>query len=248
MLIRTALLFALLAVSTTILTGAWFGTAPPPPPSVPFGFSPQDVKLDKSLAGMDAQTVLDLAIKRLDADWLRAKLRQSSNQFVAEGFVQCGPNQCMRLEMEVQCKSSRGKWTLVSDGVVLAKVRNMPDAPDSIHVETLPSSPAERLAVLANQGGGGPLALLRSARSQLKDASLQTGILGQHAVIQIRGNAKSEPMSIYLDARTLLPIRVETSNLQIEFAEFELGRELPAAECARVFSYHPTGNEQVTQK
>src|SRR4051812_37797552 len=105
MLARTALLFALLTASTTILSGAWFGTAVQHPPMAKSDFVAQDVPLDKDVYGLSARALFDLAIKRLQADesgWLRTKFRHTvDGRVVADGSLQCGPHHCVRLEMDV---------------------------------------------------------------------------------------------------------------------------------------------------
>jgi hypothetical protein len=61
---------------------------------------------------------------------------------------------------------------------------------------------------------------------------------------------------VYLDAKTLWLARMEWTEpqsaprlrLQIDYFDYEIGRELSAEECARQFSYHPTGDERVTEK
>jgi hypothetical protein len=62
---------------------------------------------------------------------------------------------------------------------------------------------------------------------------------------------------VYLDARTLWPVRIDWSGAdngratrllrQIEFRDPILGVALGDDECARTFSYHPDGSEHVTE-
>ena len=272
MLARTALLFALLAIATTVLTGAWFGTPVQTPPLANAASCPQEFAPDPSVAdnGLDAVSLLEKAIARIEADntgWLRTKIRQTTHarsRFVAEGFLQRGPCHCARLEMEVINNTSRGRLTIVSDGALLAKVQALPGAQDAIHVEKLPDPNAEKESFLVNHGCGGPRTLLCQLRDQLKETVSRTGLLGNRPVIQINGKVPAESglgmdgtqsahACVYLNAKTLSLVRVEWLNadkpsLQIDFLDLEMGRELTAEECARVFSYHPAGNEHVTHK
>src|SRR5262245_54034865 len=183
MLARTALLFALLTASTSILSGAWFGSAAQTTQNFGSEFVPQGVPLDANEIGngVDAAQLLEKAISRMEAapaGWLRVKFRQTINdgrsQFIAEGVLQRGPDQCARLEMDVIRNDSRARLTMVSDGGVFAKVLAMPNTAESVAVEHLP--PAEKTSkredFLTRHGCGGPTALLRLLRTQMQAATL----------------------------------------------------------------------------
>ena len=113
--------------------------------------------------------------------------------------------------------------------------------------------------------------LLRSIRQHLTNATLQTGQLTGIDVIEIKGaidpaklpmfaakNLTALRSHVYLDAKTLWPCRVEWwgshngSALRqltaVEYRDPIVGVALSQEECERVFSYHPEGNEQVSEK
>jgi hypothetical protein len=94
--------------------------------------------------------------------------------------------------------------------------------------------------------------------SQLKNGTLQTGLLNDMPVIRIKGDIDADAAAIstavaplhgyiYLHAKTLWPERVEWCGadsggvmrpiLRIEFLEPEVQRALNVEECVRTFSY-----------
>jgi hypothetical protein len=256
MLGRTVLLFTLLLIATAIVSGAWFGRAAQAMPLPETLSIAQDVRIDKEISG-DAATWLDKAIKRLGDEksaWLHVKFRQRvtgpHSNFVAEGFLQTGPKHCVHRAMEVISRGgSRGRAITVSDGVVLAKVQSIPEAPDAVVVDALPASGAE--AFLEQHGCGGPLALLRKMRGSIQNATVHAGHLEGRAVLCISSAmpSASSRASVLLDAESFMLVRYEetfegASTLQIDFTSCEMGRELSAEECARLFSYQPASNEK----
>jgi hypothetical protein len=92
----------------------------------------------------------------------------------------------------------------------------------------------------------------------LENAKLQTGMLGDIGVIQIKfevtpaGSPTTIPATcgcLYLHAKTLWPCRIAwwghdswgqlRSILRIEFADPQINRALSDAECVQAFSYQP---------
>ena len=159
---------------------------------------------------------------------------------------------------------------MVSDGEVFVQVRDLAGVPPVAVLEKMPlhNRPA-RENFLIGKGCSGPLPLLRQFHQHMRNATLETGLLGGNAVIRIRGEidgqlvpvmtqrqSDSVHAAVYLDAGTVWPHRFEWHGpnrsapplLQIELHDVELGRELSTEECSRTFSYQPGGNERVTEK
>jgi len=208
--------------------------------------------------------------------WLKTKIRQtltdSKTSFTAEGTLQRGPGNGARLEMDIVTNGNSSKLLLVSDGKLLAEVRTLPNRPPVEQITALqPEGQPPPIPVdLGPLGCGGPAVLLEQFRQRLHDAKLQTGLLHGVGVVQIKGDFNAEKLPaltstsipvrvacVYLDAKTLAPIQFEWWGmekdqslrhlLQIEFPDLELNHELPAAECERLFSYHPQGNVGVVE-
>ncbi len=270
---------AMLTISATaVLTGARSSTlAQNTPPTQP-SFVAQDVPLDAEVvgAGVDANQLLDRAIAKLtacNAGWLRTKIRQTTKlneaDVVAEGWLQRGPNQCARLEMELGSGQTRGRLVVVSDGAVIAQIRRLPGALPIVVLDEVPGDSSNRDALLQERGCSAPLVLVRDLRQHLREGTLQTGLLNDAPVVQIGGDidAAHAPAAIrskapilfvraYLDARTLWPSRLQWFDsadaehpiLRIEFADVAIGHALSLEECAGVFSYHPGGDERVLEK
>jgi hypothetical protein len=270
--IRLLIFFSLVAATVIFLTGAWTGSLVPPAEHTEANFLPQSVPLDTEIvgAGISAAELLDKAVARLAAapsPWLKTKVRQTMSRFgstfVADGFLQRGPNHCARLEMTVAGNGQGGHLLVVSDGVLLARVCAVPGEKRAPSAEPLPAAGdlAARDEFLTARSCGGPLAVVRQLHAHLRNGKLQTGRLDDRAVIQVKGeidsDAKCSPgFSIsahqacaYLDAKTLWPWRVEWHGrakageprqmLCVEFHDPEMDRELSAAECTRLFSYQP---------
>ena len=271
-------LFAL-AAGAVILTGAWPGSVAPSAKKPPSAFLPQNVPLDPDVIGSSSspKEFLDKACAALSVErttWLKTTIRQTmtdaASTFVAEGFLQRGPDQCAHLEMEITANGQRAKLLIVSDGGVIATVKKLPHTTAEVVVtHLLPEGDAtstDDRAVKENNlndtGCGGPAVLLEQLRQHLQDPRLQTGLLDGKPVIQIKGElnavklpafaSTSTPIrfaAIYLDAKTLWPHQIEWWGeqhagqpiLQIEFRDPELNRELSLEDCVRLFSYRPEG-------
>jgi hypothetical protein len=239
MLSRLLFLLSLMLGSTVFLTGAWTGSFATSARSPKLLFVPGAVPLDADLigSGLDARQLLQKALEKLagqDAAWMKTKIRQTmadaDSNFVAEGFLQRGPNHCAHLEMDVVRAGKRGRLLVVSDGEIVARVRKMPDALPVVVVERLPALAEDsqekdagvKEEFLARQCCGGPAPLLAPIHKHLRNARLRTGLLQDTPVIQIQGElspdsapvcigAKNLPSRahVYLDAQTLWPIRLE---------------------------------------
>src|ERR1019366_9025553 len=101
MLSRLLFLLSLMLGSTVFLTGAWTGTFATSARSPELLFVPGAVLLDADIigSGIDAHQLLRKALAKLGepkAAWLKTKIRQTmtdaDSNFVAEGFLQRGPN------------------------------------------------------------------------------------------------------------------------------------------------------------
>jgi hypothetical protein len=252
MLTRLLLLATAILGSAVIFTGAW------PVPAASFHeaaevrFVAQPIALDPDVvgAGVDARELIDKSLAKLDAPWLTTKIRQTTangdSRCISEGYLHRAPNHCARLEMKIG--AAKAPLLAVCDGYVVAQVSD-----DGKPLVAPLSDP--KGAELEKLGCGGPAVFLRAVKRHLDDARLQTGKLGEQAVIQIetsltpdpkRGNGRvaATACQIFLDAATLWPSRVEwTGNghpiLRVEFLEPTVGREMSVEECSRLFSYRP---------
>lgn len=273
MLTRTLLLLVLLVSTTVFVAGAWFGKSALNAEGGDVVFTPQTVPLDPQIvgSGVSAEQLLQKALDQLgnrDACWLKTKIRQTGQgaegRFVATGWLQRGPENCARLEMEVKVGKATGRLVIVSDGAVLAEVRTLPGTPPDATIEKLPLVPLAKEKFLFDKGCGGPVALVRHLRQHLRDGTLQTGLLNDVPVIRIhgdiataaaparlRGTATTLPIILYLDAATLWPHRCEwgrAGQLAVDFHDAHLGEPLSLDECASAFSYQPNGAERVTER
>src|SRR4051812_5089776 len=110
MLTRILFLLTLALGSTAFLTGAWTGPFATSPRAAEIAFLPQAFALDADIigSGIDAGQLLQKAMEALAPQrtaWLKTKIRQTmtdgESNFIAEGFLQRGPNHCARLEMDI---------------------------------------------------------------------------------------------------------------------------------------------------
>lgn len=269
MLTRILFLLSLALGCIILLTGAWTGSFTSSLPNSDVAFIAQPVPLDADTigSGIDAKQLLQKALEKLDpkrSPWLKTKIRQTTtdagSSFVAEGFLQRGPNYCARLQMTI---GMEGRLLVVSDGERVAVERKTPGEKPALEVTNmLDDESAAKDAMLCSKSCGGPQTLLEQLNRHLQDAKLQTGLLQDVPVIQIKGDLSPDAMPvctgamipvrhayIYLDAKTLWPHRLEWHGvdktntlrliLRMEFLEPETNRELSVEECTRLFSYHP---------
>jgi hypothetical protein len=269
---RILFLLALVGSGVFLLSGAW-SSAPadlPPEPETPFVAQTVPLEDDIIGSGIDAGQLLQKAVERLDPGhtvWLKTKIRQTmtdeASSFVAEGVLQRGPNHCAHLQMETDALGKKRRLLVVSDGEVVAQVRQVPGAEDVVEVVKVPAGDVRsRETFLVAKSCGGPRPVLESLQKNLKDGRLQTGLLHDVPVIVIKGEFESDvkgicagvatpvkSATIYLDAKSLWPVRLEWWGVDskkaprrvlcIEFLEPELNRELSLDECVKVFSYRP---------
>jgi hypothetical protein len=265
MLTRTLLLTTMVFGGLVLLAGAWPGPISPMPQNAHSGFVPQSFPLDAAIigSGVGASELLERALNKLDwkqVAWLQTKIRQTMSDpesgFVAEGFLQRGPNHCAHLELTIDTTGGQGRLLVVSDGASVACVCEAPNAQPTVATHAFPSTgdPATRNEFLRTLNCGGPLVSLKEIHAQLRNGKLQTGLLHERKVIQITGTFdptvnRASVCHVYLDAQTLWPCQFEwwgldASNrlvpiMRVEYADPEINRELSFNECARLFSYQP---------
>jgi hypothetical protein len=276
MVTRILFLFAVVLGSTIFLPGAWTGSSTPNAQNPEVLFVPQILALEADIigSGIDAPRLLEKTLEKLGGPrtaWMKTKIRQTvtdaDSKFVAEGFLQRGPNHCARLEIIV---GHQGRLRVVSDGEVVAQVRNIPGKAPDVVVERFPDASADsadhisaaREKYLCGKCCGGPAALLQQLHKHLHNAKLQTGLLQGTAVIQVKGEIDPGAMPmcrrttmplrcayIYLDAKTLWPHRLEWCGrdkanalrtvLSLEFLEPQIDQRLSVKACMQMFSYEP---------
>jgi hypothetical protein len=287
MLTRMLFLIGLVLCGIAALTGAWPASFSRTARDADSAFVPRSMTLDADIigSGIDARKLLENALGKLDAAeavWLSTKIRQTvhsaDSSFIAEGFLQRGPHQCARLEMKIVSNVGRSLLVIVSDGEILAQVQKIQGIKPIAVVERLPAlepealekSQTARAVFLDRKSCGGPAALLRSIHQHLQSGTLQTGLLNDRPVIHLKVdldpakiaafaamNLNALSASVYLDAKTLWPLRIEwwgaanagasRSLAQIDFREPIVGVALTDDECASMFSYAPDGSEHVTE-
>src|ERR1019366_5042318 len=146
MLTRVLFFFSLVFAITLFLTGAWTGTLAPSARPAEDAFVPETVLLDANIigSGIDGQRLLEKACEKLRSPrvvWMKTKIRQTmtdaGSNFVAEGFLQRGPNHCARLEMTIDTNGQRGRLLVVSDGAAIAQVRETPGEAPVVTVDEL---------------------------------------------------------------------------------------------------------------
>ncbi len=256
-MLKSSLLPILFFIGVTVfLSGAWTGFARPAPEIADSDYSPQSITLDCDALGSEvtATELLDKAIATLAcATWLKTTIKQAmiapDSNCCADGVLQLGPNHCARLELKVRTAGIVSNLLIVSDGGVSAEEQTIGEGAAVLVCELLPEDGKEQH--LAVKCCGGPRAVLRELRGSLHNLKLQTGILNGDPVIQLHGDvaASARPMrncSVFLDAKTLWPHRVEWRSqsqhvMRIEFCDPKVNQQLSLAECERIFSYQPTG-------
>lgn len=268
---RCLVVVMLLTGGVIALAGAWNRQPPPPDPIPETAFVAQDIELDSDTFGssVDAGQLLQSAIAKLEpsrTNWLKTKIRQTMNDgisaFVAEGYLQRGPNHCARLEMTITTDGRDATLIVVSDGELLAEIRRLPEVEPKIDVHELPDEAqgSKREAFLNDKSCAGPVALLRQLQTHLRNGRLQTGLLEKTPVIRVKGDLDPDAKTglsstvmpacqavAYLDAKTLWPRRLEwwgrdMANARrmiscIEFTDAEVNRPLSTEACMRAFSY-----------
>jgi len=249
------------------LSGAWPGPLAAPTQNPASDFVPQTFPIDSAIigSGVGAKDLLEMALEKLDwqrSTWLRTKIRQSmsdpESRFVAHGFLQRGPNHCAHLEMEIDTDGCKSRILIISDGAMIASVREAEDAKPLVEVYPFPVTDNANIkeAFLCRMNCNGPTVSLKEILVHLQDGKLQTGLLKDRRVIQISGELEGGSASmavrhcqVFLDATTLWPCQidwfgVDASNrlkpiMRVEYTDPEVNQELSLSECARLFSYQP---------
>jgi len=278
MLRQSFLLLPALIAGGLLLTGAWTGHSAPPARTAPTPFVPQLFALQDDLGGPDvtALQLLNRAIQNLATDhvsWLKTKIQQNmtdcESTFVSSGFLQRGPNGCVRFELQVLTAGVPSRLLIVSDGELLAEERRIHNAAPVIVCnsfetadEARPVDRAAREAYLARKGCAGPIWILQQLPTALQKLQYRTGLLDNAPVIEIKGETVAPggapfatttvpvcQVRLYLDAKTLWPRCIEywgkgnsalpSRLVQIEFRDAEINQALTLEECSRTFSYQP---------
>ncbi len=271
MLTRLLFLAGLILVNALFLMSAWPASiaVSARPADFPLAFKSPPSEPEVTKPSGDAIALLDNAISALSPariPWLKVKIRQTmtaaDSNFVADGFLQCGPNHCVRLVMGIATGPQPSRLVVVSDGEVIVQARQISHQKPITVIERLPAQGgADKEKFLAAKGCGGPHALLKQIQQQIKNAHVKTGLLGENKVISVTGDLDLPPGGraavassvrsciVQLDAKTLWPHRLEWHGpdlagdsrmiLRMEFLEPELHRRLSEQECIRIFSYTP---------
>jgi hypothetical protein len=265
MLTRMLLLTSAVFGGLVFLAGAWPGPISSVPQNPHPGFVPHSFPLDPDIigSGVGASELLKLALDKLDWNqviWLHTKIRQTMSDpesgFVAEGFLQRGPNQCAHLELAINTNGGSGRLLVVSDGETVACVSEAPNTKATATAHSFPSTGdiSNRNEFLRALNCGGPIVSLKEIHTQLRNGKLQTGLLHERKVIQVAGTFdpgenRASTCQVYLDAQTLWPCQIEwwgcdASNrlvpiMRIEYANPAINTALSLEECERLFSYQP---------
>ncbi len=279
MLSRVFCVIALALGCTVFLTGAWPGISARTAEKHISTFVAQAIPLNPDIVGesVNAVELVAKALAALDPNnvrWLSTRIRQTTqtphSNFIAEGSLHRAVGHCARLEMTVGTGKWAGRLLVVSDGRVVARLRESPWSAPNTEIHTLPENDAAKLEALASHGCDSPRAMLRKVQPHLQDATLSTGMLDAEPVIRIRAALKDQTLSpdlkalgdlhccqIFLDANTLWPICIEwtildanqspRTALRVEFLEPSINRELDHATCDQLFSYQPIETTAATK-
>jgi hypothetical protein len=164
--------------------------------------------------------------------------------------------------MDIDTNGSKARLLVVSDGAIIASVRETSNAEPSVTIRPFPAT-QDRSAkdeFLRAMNCNGPAVPLKDVLSHLRNAKLQTGTLRERRVIQVAGelNAAANGASasiavcccrVYLDADTLWPCQIDWLGadafnhlkpiMRVEYFDAEVNQALNLSECARLFSYQP---------
>jgi hypothetical protein len=187
--------------------------------------------------------------------------------YQVRGRYLTGPDRRRRLQLQVQVGSTRGQVLTICDGKrVWTRVQVGMGEP-SMAQQDLPGGPAQAEAVLLQYGLAGAEALLPAIRARLQAPHWDQVLWGGREAYRISGDwpaacpvptalpddaqvaAVPRRCRVYLDARTLWPLRVEWWGqgpdgaalvAVTEFRDPVLGRPLSPERCAREFAIGPT--------
>jgi hypothetical protein len=276
MLKKHVVLLPLFACPMLLIMGALNGQPHPFAPALEASFVAQSVSCEVPIEKLPASAVLAQAIAKLapnKASWLRTQIWQKQQCeemcFEAEGTLVRGPNHCARLELTIRAGAGQTAVTVVSDGVGLAHARKRAGQPVDVESQQFAKgnaaiTPEQIAEIISAHGCGGPYALLRELADKLENMETATGAWDNQQVVRLTGQVKStanpDPAKglavpprvcrLYLDAKTLWPVRIEWWSaapaaaaadliLQIEFRRPTINQPLSHEECVREFSYQP---------
>jgi hypothetical protein len=226
----------------------------------------------RELAGQPDK-VLELALAALDpkkTEWLevqiRQRLRDDGFAFEADSRLVLGPNHCARLDTTLR-NGMPGRIVVVSDGTFMAQAFHLPPQPQRTSCWSLPAAPAEnndpaigreRDRLLFEKGCGGPYPLLLDLRNRLKDLQVTTGVLADKAVFccsgrldqaaaiakELRYARNAQTCQLFLDAQTMLPVRIEwwaggRLLLELEYRQLKINQPLTHEQCVKEFTFGP---------
>jgi hypothetical protein len=253
-----------------LATGASPPQVPASPPSASnaLQFQPLPLAQRESLSDLDGAAVLDRSLAALkDVRWLNVAIWQRLHDhevgYEAEAHLQLGPEHCARLESEVRVGGARCRTLVVSDGRAAAEVQRAGDGPERVRGAYLPdrTNRAARDRWLRDKGCSGPAPLLAELRAGVSNWRVDTGMRNGKSVVRLQGELDPSRLraavqtalsarfcTLYLDAATLWPMRIEWRTgaalsaslyLEMEFREPTLDQALSPEECARAFTYQP---------
>jgi hypothetical protein len=241
------------------------------PASRPFGKAGSLENVSFDPANRDGRSLLDQAVRKLkDVKWLRVAIWQrmhGNGGFESSGHLTLGPNDCAALELAVRVDNRAGaphRQTVICDGVAIATIIGDGASEDDVHGQELPETRGGRLDVLSAHGCAPPVVLLRQLRAAVAHWQAEHGVRSGREVLRLSGPLKvgagrmsrwaalgATTAYLELDPATLWPHRFEWRRgaatgpgalvLEMEYRDAEVNQPLSLQECARVFSYVPSG-------
>lgn len=264
----------LVAISGVLFSGALSVQTRSSSPIARPTFLPQLVPLaeDNDRLVAEPSRIIEAALKALDPKylhWLEVRIRQrmwdQEFAFEADSRLVLGPNHCARLETAVRQGGEPGRVLVVCDGSVLAHLVQLRGG--SQHLKSLklpaheeqPVVPSARDRMLADNDCSGPYALLADLATRWKNLQVTPGLLNKTPALRLIGTLDSIPPAaaddvrralpvrscrLFLDAQTMLPIRLEWWSehgiiLELEYRAWRINRPLSHEECEKEFTFDP---------
>ena len=251
------------------------GALPPQVPAAPpvaadaFTIQPSPFAQHQSVRDLDGAALLQRLRAMLnDVRWLNVTIWQCLHDeaigFESEARLQLGPEHCARMETHIRTGAFRCETLVVSDGCALAEVFRCAGAPERVSSSYLPerAKGAARDRWLRDKGCSGPAPLVAELRAGVPAWRVDAGLWRQHPVLRLQGTLDPNRLpaaaratlaarscTLYLDAATLWPLRIEWRTgpeerparlyLEMEFRDPVLNRALSPEECASAFTYQP---------
>jgi hypothetical protein len=212
--------------------------------------------------------VLDQALGKLTpakVQWLQMTIWQRVDCedlcYKAEGRFLAAPGQRRCLRLAVTVGRTRGEVEAVSTGKNLQARSQVGDGTPALTQLALPAQADAAESMLQQHGLGGVVTLLQGLRDHLKQPRREVILWGGKEVIRLSGAwpvnaarlaslpddlpASSVPRHcrVYLDSRTLWPLRVEwwasggVLLSQVEFRDPAIDHPLSQEACAREFAF-----------